>query len=199
MGVATGAPDLEIILLAGVAGLVAGAGSMAAGEWVSVRSQEEPCERELHVERWELAQFPDDERRELELIYQAKGMDADQARASAERIMADPAIALDTLARAKLGLNPGDLGSPWTAAVSSFVAFAVGAVVPLVPFLFGATGCGAVVGSALLSALAWPRWVGSRCSPAGRCGRRGCGMVVMGGGAAAFTYLIGSLGGVTLD
>jgi VIT1/CCC1 family predicted Fe2+/Mn2+ transporter len=200
MGVAGGTLDPGIILLAGVAGLVAGAGSMAAGEWVSVQSQRELFERELNVERWELQQFPDDERRELELIYQAKGMDAEQAAALAERIMADPDIALDTLAREELGLNPGALGSPWTAAISSFCAFAVGAVVPLLPFLFGAAGNGAVAVSALLSALALSA-VGATISvftgrPVWRSGLR---MVVIGGGAAAITYLIGSLVGVTLD
>lgn len=200
MGVAGGAPDPGIILLAGVAGLVAGAGSMAAGEWVSVRSQRELYERELRVERWELDQFPDDERRELELIYRAKGMDTALASALAERIMADPAIALDTLAREELGLNPGDLGSPWTAAVSSFVAFAVGAVVPLVPFLFGVTGGGAVVWSALLSACALAAVGGAISVFTDRSAwRSGLRMVVIGGGAAAVTYLIGSLVGVTLD
>jgi VIT1/CCC1 family predicted Fe2+/Mn2+ transporter len=200
MGVAGGASDPAIILLAGVAGLVAGAGSMAAGEWVSVRSQRELYERELTVERWELEEFPDDERRELELIYQAKGMDVEQAGALAERIMADPDIALDTLAREELGLNPGDLGSPWIAAISSFVAFAVGAVVPLLPFLFGVVGGGAVLASALLSAVALAT-VGATISVfTGRSvWRSGLRMVAIGGGAAAVTYLIGSLVGINLD
>lgn len=199
MGVAGGATDPAVIMLAGVAGLVAGAGSMAAGEWVSVRSQRELFERELKVERWELEEFPDDERHELELIYQAKGMDAVQAAALAEQIMADPDIALDTLAREELGLNPGDLGSPWTAAISSFIAFAVGAVVPLLPFLFGLAAAGAVVASSLLSAVALAT-VGAVISvftgrPMWRSGLR---MVAIGGGAAAVTYLVGSLVGVTL-
>jgi VIT1/CCC1 family predicted Fe2+/Mn2+ transporter len=172
---------------------------MAAGEWVSVRSQRELFERELRVERWELEEFPDDERHELELIYQAKGMDTSQAAALAERIMADPDIALDTLAREELGLNPGDLGSPWTAAISSFVAFAVGAVVPLLPFLFGITPMAAVVASAVLSAVALAT-VGAVISvftgrPAWRSGLR---MVAIGSGAAVVTYIIGSLVGVTL-
>jgi VIT1/CCC1 family predicted Fe2+/Mn2+ transporter len=200
MGVAGGASDPAIILLAGVAGLVAGAGSMAAGEWVSVRSQRELYERELTVERWELEEFPDDERLELELIYQAKGMGVEQAGALAEQIMADPDIALDTLAREELGLNPGDLGSPWTAAISSFIAFAVGAIVPLLPFLFGATGGGAVLASALLSAVALAT-VGATISMfTGRSvWRSGLRMVAIGGGAAAVTYLIGSLVGINLD
>jgi VIT1/CCC1 family predicted Fe2+/Mn2+ transporter len=200
MGVAGGASDPAIILLAGVAGLVAGAGSMATGEWVSVQSQRELHERELKVQRWELEEFPDDERRELELIYQANGMDVEQAGALAERIKADPDVALDTLAREELGLNPGDLGSSWTAAISSFIAFAVGAVVPLLPFLFGATGGSAVLASALLSAVALAT-VGATISvftgrPVWRSGLR---MVAIGGGAAAVTYLIGSLVGINLD
>ena len=199
MGVAGGAADSGVILLAGVAGLVAGAGSMAAGEWVSVRSQRELFERELSVERWELEEFPDDERHELELIYRAKGMDAAQAAALAERIMADPDIALDTLAREELGLNPADLGSPWTAAISSFVAFAVGAVVPLLPFLVGVIAAGAVVASSLLSAVALAT-VGAVISAfTGRSAwRSGLRMVAIGGGAALVTYLIGSLVGVSL-
>jgi VIT1/CCC1 family predicted Fe2+/Mn2+ transporter len=199
MGVAGGTGDPAVILLAGIAGLVAGAGSMAAGEWVSVRSQRELYERELEVERWELATFPDDERDELELIYRAKGLDADAARHLADAIMADPDVALDTLAREELGLNPGDLGSPWIAAISSFFAFAAGALVPLLPFLF-ATGAAGLTASAAVSALALAT-VGATISvftgrPAWRSAVR---MVLIGGGAAAATYLIGSLVGVTLD
>jgi vacuolar iron transporter family protein len=199
MGVAGGTGDPGVIVLAGVAGLVAGAGSMAAGEWVSVRSQRELYEREIAVERWELQEFPDDERRELELIYQAKGLDADAARQVVDRIMADPTVALDTLVREELGLNPDDLGSPWGAALSSFFAFAAGAVIPLIPFLF-ASGHTALLAAAVLSAAALAG-VGGIISvftgrPAWRSGLR---MVAIGGGAALVTYLIGSLVGVTLD
>lgn len=199
MGIAGGTDDPGVILLAGVAGLVAGAGSMAAGEWVSVRSQRELYERELEVERWELAAFPDDERDDLEVIYRAKGLDADAARQLADAIMADPDVALDTLAREELGLNPGDLGSPWTAAISSFLAFAAGALIPVLPFVF-ATGIVGLVTSAAVSALALAA-VGATISvftrrPAWQSALR---MVVIGGGAAVATYLIGSLVGVALD
>lgn len=192
MGVAGGTAQPGIILLAGVAGLVAGAGSMAAGEWVSVRSQRELYEREIAVERWELEQFPDDERYELELIYQAKGLDPEAAATLAQQIMADPDVALDTLAREELGLDPADLGSSWRAAISSFLAFATGAVVPLLPF-FVAAGLGALIASALLSALALAG-VGAAISfftgrPAWWSGLR---MVAIGGGAALATYLVGS-------
>lgn len=199
MGVAGGTGSPSVILLAGVAGLVAGAGSMAAGEWVSVQSQRELYERELEVERWELATFPDDEREELELIYRAKGLGAEAAAELAGAIMADPEVALDTLAREELGLNPGDLGSPWTAAVSSFLAFGAGAVIPLLPFLF-ATGPTAITASAIVAALALAA-VGGVISlftgrPAWRSALR---MVLIGGAAATATFLIGSLVGVTLD
>lgn len=199
MGVAGGTGDAAVILLAGIAGLVAGAGSMAAGEWVSVRSQRELYEREIAVERWELQEFPDDERRELELIYRAKGLDEEDARKVAERIMADPDVALDTLAREELGLNPAELGSPWGAAFSSFFAFASGALVPLVPYLFGA-GTAALAASAVLSALALAA-VGAGISVfTGRSlWRSGLRMMVIGGGAALVTYVVGSLVGVTLD
>lgn len=199
MGVAGGTGDPGVILLAGVAGLVAGAGSMAAGEWVSVRSQRELYEREIAVERWELEEFPDDERRELELIYQAKGLDAPTAARVVDHIMSDPAIALDTLVREELGLNPDDLGSPWGAAFSSFFAFAAGAAVPLLPFVF-ATGRPALIASAAVSAGALAA-VGATISvftgrPTWRSALR---MVAIGGAAAVATYLIGSIVGVTLE
>jgi VIT1/CCC1 family predicted Fe2+/Mn2+ transporter len=199
MGVAGGTGDPGVILLAGIAGLVAGAGSMAAGEWVSVRSQRELYERELEVERWELEEFPDDEQHELELIYRAKGLDEEPARELARAIMADPEVSLDTLAREELGLNPGDLGSPWTAAISSFLAFAAGALVPLVPFLF-ANGTAGLVASAVLSALALAA-VGAAISLfTGRSAwRSGLRMVFIGGGAALATFAIGSVVGVSLD
>jgi VIT1/CCC1 family predicted Fe2+/Mn2+ transporter len=138
LGVAGGTSNRNIILLAGLAGLLAGAFSMAAGEWVSVQSQRELYEREIAVEREELAAFPEEELEELILIYQAKGLSEDEATALAGRIMRRPETALDTLTREELGLAPGDLGSPWVAAVSSFGAFAAGAFIPVVPFLFGA-------------------------------------------------------------
>lgn len=197
MGVAGGSGQAEVVLLAGVAGLVAGAGSMAAGEWVSVRSQRELYEREIEVERWELQEFPDDEQYELELIYRAKGLEDEAARKVAAAIMADPDVALDTLAREELGLDPGSLGSSWTAAGSSFLAFATGALVPLLPFLFAA-GRGAVVTSAVLSALALAG-VGAVLSVfTGRSAvRSGLRMVAIGGAAALITYLVGALIGVT--
>lgn len=199
MGVAGGASSGSTVVLAGVAGLVAGAGSMAAGEWISVQSQRELYERELATERAELERFPEDEQRELELIYQAKGIDAETAATIAARIMADPETALDTLAREELGLDPDDLGSPWVAAISSFVSFAIGATVPLVPFLVSA-GAAALITSAVLSGAALAGVGGAISLLTGRSPLRSAlRMLLIGGGAAALTYAIGSAVGVALD
>jgi VIT1/CCC1 family predicted Fe2+/Mn2+ transporter len=125
------------VLATGIAGLLAGALSMAAGEYVSVRSQRELFEYQIGLEADELKQYPEAEAEELALIYIARGMDQAQACAFAHQLVRDPAQALDVLAREELGLNPDDLGSPVGAAVFSFSAFTVGALVPLVPFFAG--------------------------------------------------------------
>lgn len=153
VGVAGGTSNRNVILLAGLAGLLAGAFSMAAGEWVSVQSQRELYEREIAVEREELAAFPEEELEELVLIYQAKGLSEDEAEALAGRIMRRPETALDTLTREELGLAPGDLGSPWVAALSSFGSFSVGALIPVVPFLVasGTAALGSAVGFSALT------------------------------------------------
>lgn len=198
MGVAGGVTDGQVVLLAGVAGLFAGAFSMAAGEWVSVRSQAELYERELAVEAEELRLFPDEERQELELIYRAKGAAPDDARALAERIMADPDTALETLAREELGIDPAGLGSPWVVAGSSFVSFALGAVVPILPFLV-ATGAAATVAAALVSAAALAAVGAAIAVFTGRSPLRSGGrMVLVGALAASATYLIGTAVGVTV-
>ena len=119
-----------------LAGLLAGAFSMAAGEYVSMASQRDLFRREIELEAAELREKPEEEQRELELIYRAKGLDRAAAQATAAQLMANPDSALDTLAREELGLDPDALGSPVGAATSSFVAFAVGASVPVVPYLF---------------------------------------------------------------
>jgi VIT1/CCC1 family predicted Fe2+/Mn2+ transporter len=155
MGFAGAGADGEFVLLAGVAGLLAGAFSMAAGEYVSMRAQRELFERQIELERNELEMAPDEERRELALIYRAKGLPEDEAHLMAERLMENPEVALDTLVREELGLDPSELGSPWGAAMGSFLAFAVGAVVPVVPFFFGADASAPfVAASAGLSGLA---------------------------------------------
>jgi VIT1/CCC1 family predicted Fe2+/Mn2+ transporter len=199
MGVAGGTSNKSIVLLAGVAGLVAGAFSMASGEWVSVRSQRELYENELRIEEQELSAFPEEEREELELIYQAKGIDPEEAKALVDNIMQRPDVALDTLAREELGFDPGTLASPWVAAGSSFAAFAAGAFLPVVPFFFG-SGVAAAVTSALLSVLAL-FGVGAAISVfTGRhAGRSGLRMAAIGAVVATATFLVGKVVGVSVN
>lgn len=151
MGVAGASPGQATVVLAGLAGLVAGAFSMALGEWISVMSAREAGELLLAEEREEIALMPQAERDELALIYRAKGFAPGDADRLADQIMADPEHALATLAREELGVVPEDLGSPWIAAIASFVLFALGAVVPLLPFLL-AGGLTAILVSAAASA-----------------------------------------------
>jgi vacuolar iron transporter family protein len=199
MGVAGGTSNKSIVLLAGVAGLVAGAFSMASGEWVSVRSQRELYENELRIEQQELSAFPEEEREELELIYQAKGIDPEEAKALVDNIMQRPDVALDTLAREELGFDPGTLASPWVAAGSSFAAFAAGAFLPVVPFFIG-SGVAAAVTSALLSVLAL-FGVGAAISVfTGRhAGRSGLRMAAIGAVVATATFLVGKVVGVSVN
>ena len=137
LGVAGAGASGQTILTTGLAGLLAGSLSMGCGEYVSVRSQREMYEYQIGLERDELAEYPAEEAEELALIYQARGVDLEQARAIATRLMSNPEHALNTLAREELGLNPDDLASPWAAAAFSFCAFGTGALVPLLPFLLG--------------------------------------------------------------
>ncbi len=193
-----GAIENSVVLFAGLAGLLAGAFSMAAGEYVSMASQRDLFKREIDLERQELLEKPEEERLELELIYRAKGLPREQARAVADQIMKDPEIALDTLAREELGLDPGELGSAWKAAVWSFLSFAIGASVVVVPYaLFsGMTAFVLAVVLALVSLIVVGGLVGYQSGrgvvfSAGR-------QVLWGVGAAAVTYLVGSLVGVNV-
>jgi VIT1/CCC1 family predicted Fe2+/Mn2+ transporter len=137
MGVAGASLPSEAILVTGLAGLLAGAGSMALGEWLSVQSSRELYQHQLGVEAAELAEIPEEEEAELALIYQAKGLTEDQANEVAHRVMSTRESALDTLAREELGIDPEALGgSAWEAALTSFLLFATGAVVPVIPFLW---------------------------------------------------------------
>jgi VIT1/CCC1 family predicted Fe2+/Mn2+ transporter/rubrerythrin len=138
MGVAGAASaNASFILLAGIAGLLAGSFSMAAGEYISMQSQRELFERQIALERAEMEAMPEEEEAELAASYRAKGFTAEEAARIAHRIFEDPATALDHLVREELGLDPDQLGSPWGAAFGSFVAFAVGAAIPVIPYLFG--------------------------------------------------------------
>ncbi len=143
-GVAGVSIESDAVLVAGVAGLLAGAFSMGAGEYISVRSQTELFENLLAHERKELELDPAEERRELIDLYRRKGISIATATALADELMADPAHALDTMAREELGLDPDNLGSPWAAAIGSFMAFALGAILPVLPFLLG-SGWGALI------------------------------------------------------
>jgi len=193
-----GAIDNSVVLFAGLAGLLAGAFSMAAGEYVSMASQRDLFKREIDLERQELIEKPEEEKRELELIYRAKGLPREQAKAIADRIMANPDAALDTLAREELGLDPDELGSAWKAAVSSFIAFSIGASVVVIPYaLFsGATALTLAIALSLIGMIVVGGVVGSQSG-------RGivfsaARQVLWGAGAAAVTYLVGSLVGVNV-
>ena len=192
MGIAGAGAGSPYVLMTGIAGMLAGALSMAAGEYVSVRSQREMYEYQIALEREEVAEYPDEEAEELALIYHARGVALEQAREMSQALLARPEQALDVLAREELGLNPDDLGSPWGAASSSFLAFAAGAALPLVPFLAGATGMRAVV-LAAATALVALFTVGLTLSLfTGRAGvRGGLRMVLIGGGAGLVSFCVG--------
>ncbi|MEX0754396.1 MAG: VIT1/CCC1 transporter family protein [Actinomycetota bacterium] len=153
MGVAGAAQSNDVILLSGIAGLLAGAFSMGAGEYISMKVQREVFERLIHLEAHEIASMPEEETIELAHLYERKGVPAALAMELSHTLMADPKVALETHTREELGLDPeAGLGSPWGAAVSSFLTFSFGAIVPLVPFLF-TSGTAAVVLAGVLSAI----------------------------------------------
>jgi VIT1/CCC1 family predicted Fe2+/Mn2+ transporter len=200
MGVAGATTSSHAILIAGTAGLVAGACSMALGEWISVTSSRELAERELEIERDELAAQPEEERAELQLIYEAKGISPEEAKQMSTALFRDQGAALDVLAREELGLDPDELGgSARVAAIASFVLFAIGALFPVLPFII-TTGWPAVVGSVVLSGLAL-FGIGAAITiftgrPAWRSGMR---QLVLGLAAAGLTFGIGKLLGVALS
>ena len=196
-GVAGAGTEPSVILLTGVAGLLAGAFSMASGEYVSVRAQREMFEYQIGLERDELEKYPQEEAAELALIYAAKGMDPVEARRLADTLMQDPERALDTLAREELGLNPDELGSPWTAAISSFSAFTAGAALPLLPFVFGA-GDALAVSIGLTAAGLFAVGASMSLFTGRRALVSGLRMLGIGGGAGLATWFIGSWLGVTL-
>ena len=200
MGVAAAGSDIHSVQIAGAAGLLAGALSMAAGEYVSVRSQREFYEHQMALERKELAEYPEAEAEELALIYHARGIDMDEARRISAVLLSKPEQALDVLAREELGLNPDDLGSPFGAAGSSFVAFATGATVPLVPFFIGLNGSRAVYGSAALTAFALFA-VGITLSLFTGKGafRGGLRMLLIGGGAGVAAWAVGKVLGASIS
>jgi len=199
MGVAGAALSGEFILITGLAGLLAGACSMAMGEWVSVRSSSEAAARQLEIEADELDTFPDEEAEELRLIYQARGMSAEDAAKLADHVMADHRTALEVQAREELGIDPAQLeGSPAVAAVSSFVLFAIGAVIPVLPFVFTG-GRAAVVLAVAASGLGLFALGAAITMVTGRGAvRSGLRQLAIGWGAAAVTYGIGAAIGVSV-
>lgn len=199
MGVAGSGAAPSIVLMTGAAGLLAGALSMAAGEYVSVRSQRDMYEYQISLEKEELAEYPEEEAEELALIYEARGMDIEQARTFARSLLGNPDHALDVLAREELGLNPDDLGSPLGAASSSFLAFALGAVIPLLPFLIGLPAHSVMGWTIGVTAIALAA-VGMLISLfTGRNAWLGAArMVAIGGGAGVIAWLVGSWLGVAL-
>jgi VIT1/CCC1 family predicted Fe2+/Mn2+ transporter len=200
LGVAGAGASTQVILTSGLAGLLAGSLSMAAGEYVSVRSQREMYEYQIGLERDELAEYPAEEAEELALIYQARGLELEQARTLATRLMANPEHALNTLAREELGLNPDDLASPWAAAIFSFCAFGSGALLPLLPFLLHAAGRNATVWASALTGVAL-FGVGMALSLfSGRSAwRGGVRMLLIGAAAAACTFGVGHALGTALS
>lgn len=197
MGVAGADPGRDVVLLSGVAGLLAGSLSMALGEWISVRSSTEALERQLAIEKDELENMPEEEEAELTLIYQAKGLTEADARATAKRIISDPEIALATLAREELGMSGEESGSAWVAAITSFLTFSVGAVLPVLPWLVLSGTTGIAVSAAASGAGLF--LVGAAITLYTGKGVLFSGMRMLGFGlaAAAITFGIGKLIGVS--
>jgi VIT1/CCC1 family predicted Fe2+/Mn2+ transporter len=193
MGFAGSGTSRTVILLAGIAGLLAGSFSMAAGEYVSMSSQREMYQREIALEQAELEEKPEEEHAELVLIYRAKGLSRADAEKLADKIMADHDVALDTLAREELGLDPDDLGSPWGAALSSLFAFAIGAFVVVIPYLAG-SGTAALL-AAIVLVIAALFGVGASIGALNGRGvlRSGLRQVIAGAIAAGITYGVGHL------
>jgi vacuolar iron transporter family protein len=199
MGAAGAVGSQTTILLVGLAGLVAGACSMAIGEWLSVTSSRELGRRQIDLEADELRRMPEEEKEELALIYQSKGLDEASAKALAEQLMSRKDTALDTLAREELGIDPKELGgSAWTAAGSSFLLFAVGAIFPVAPF-FRLSGNTAIAASLGLSALALAAiGAGTSLFTGRNVAYSVARQLLLGLAAAGITYGVGRIAGVTL-
>ncbi len=198
LGIAGASTDPTFVRVAGVSGLLAGAISMAAGEYVSLRAQAELVERELEIERRSIADNPEAETAELAAIYRERGLDPDHAKQVAEGLMADPEVALDVHAREELGVNPTQLGNPMVASASSFGSFALGAFVPLVPWL-GGGGNNAVWASVILglSVAALVGAVLARLTERSVV-RTVARQLLVVGGACGATYLIGTALGTSV-
>jgi len=198
MGVAGAEANNQLIVLAGIAGLLAGAFSMAAGEFISMQSQREMFENQISIEREEMRVMPDVEEEELTQIYINKGLSEADAKRIAAGLMADPQKALDTKVREELGLDPNELGSSWGAAIYSFITFSVGASIPLVPFLIS-SGQTAFIGAIVVALIALFA-VGAAVSIV--TGKSmlysGIRQVAIGAAAAAVTYAVGKVIGANV-
>jgi vacuolar iron transporter family protein len=196
MGVAGADPGAGFVLLAGLAGLLGGAFSMATGEYISVLTQRERLERELEVERAELEEDPEEEEQELALIYRAKGLAPEEASRVARQLISNKETALDTLAREELGLDPRDLGDPKGAAISSFVSFGLGAVVPVLPYVLKVGGDPVIASAALSGVVLFSVGVAAGLLTGRPLLLTGGRMLLFGAAAALVTYLAGRLLGV---
>lgn len=195
-GVGAGGVNAHSIVLTGVAGLVAGAISMGLGEYTSVRTQNEQVEHEVAKERRELERHPQAEADEIAEVWISRGLPPELARQVATALGDNPDVALRVHAQEELGVDPNETPSPWIAAISSFVCFSVGALVPLLPYLFGATslwlalaagGVGLFVAGALVARFTNRPWWAS-----------GIRQLLLGAAAAGATYLVGSMIGATV-
>jgi VIT1/CCC1 family predicted Fe2+/Mn2+ transporter len=199
MGVAGSGSPRQVILLSGMAGLLAGSLSMAAGEYVSMASQREMYQREISLEAEQLEEKTEEKRDELTLLYEAKGLEPADAARVADRIMADRQVALDTLAREKLGLDPTCLGSPVAAAVASKLSFGAGAIVPILPYFIGA-GTAAFIGAIALAAAALLAVGAGIGKLNGRSAlRSGLRQLLLGATAAVVTFCVGHLIGAIVS
>ena len=197
LGFAGANPGAGLIRLAGLTGLIGGAVSMAAGEYVSMKAQAELLERELDLERIELHRRPEAERRELAAIYRSRGVDEATADQLATALSRDPEMALETHAREELGIDPSSLGRPLSASASSFVCFAIGASIPLLPYLFG-SGAGAVAAAVVMGALAALAVGAALARFTGRSGvRSSLRQLLFTAVPAALTYALGAAVGVS--
>jgi VIT1/CCC1 family predicted Fe2+/Mn2+ transporter len=199
MGVAGAQMPGRTLLVTGLAGLLAGACSMAMGEWLSVNSSRDFNRKQIAVEADELREFPEEEKQELALIYQAKGLSESQAKTLAERLISDKDTALDTLAREELGIDPEELGgSAWIAGATSFLLFALGAIFPVLPFFF-LDGMAAVAASLGLSAVVmFAIGAGTTLFTGRGVLFSGVRQLLVGLAAAAVTYGLGRLIGVSI-
>ncbi|HUZ75026.1 MAG TPA: VIT1/CCC1 family protein [Stellaceae bacterium] len=199
MGVAGAELPGRAILITGLAGLLAGACSMAMGEWLSVNSARELAENQIAIEADELREFPEEEKEELALIYQAKGLTEPQAKQLAERILSHGGAALDTLTREELGIDPDELGgSPWVAGATSFLLFATGAICPVAPFFFAAGRTGIVISLGTSAVVMFAIGAGTTLFTGRGVLISGMRQLATGLGAAGITYAIGRLIGVSI-